>query len=60
MNHYRLRMLLRFELFAGGEANFHEKWIKRRGAEPVSWGLLDRKALEAADGSPVCCDTPTP
>ena len=35
-------------LFAGGEANFREKWIKRRGAEPVSWGMLDLKTLEAA------------
>src|SRR5215469_6921675 len=51
-------MLPSLMLFAGGEANFREKWIKRRDAEPVSWGLLDRKALEAADVSPVCCDTP--
>ena len=51
-------MLPGLKLFAGGEANFREKWIKRRGAEPVSWGLLDRKALEAADVCPVCCDTP--
>jgi 7,8-dihydropterin-6-yl-methyl-4-(beta-D-ribofuranosyl)aminobenzene 5'-phosphate synthase len=58
VNHYRSRMLPGLKLFAGGEANFREKWIKRRDAEPVSWGLLDRKALEAADVSPVCCDTP--
>ena len=58
VNHYRSRMLPGLKLFAGGEANFHEKWIKRRDAEPVSWGLLDRRALEAADVCPVCCDAP--
>jgi 7,8-dihydropterin-6-yl-methyl-4-(beta-D-ribofuranosyl)aminobenzene 5'-phosphate synthase len=58
VGHYRPRMRLDLRPYACGEANFHERWIKRRGAEPVSWGLLDRKALEAADVSPVCCDTP--
>jgi 7,8-dihydropterin-6-yl-methyl-4-(beta-D-ribofuranosyl)aminobenzene 5'-phosphate synthase len=45
-------------LFAGGEANFREKWVERRGAEPVSWGTLDRKTLEAAAVATVCCDAP--
>ena len=45
-------------LFAGGEANFQEKWIKRRGAEPVSWGMLDLKTLEAAAVGTVCCEAP--
>jgi 7,8-dihydropterin-6-yl-methyl-4-(beta-D-ribofuranosyl)aminobenzene 5'-phosphate synthase len=58
VGHYRLRMRPNLRLFAGGEANFREKWIKRRNADPVSWGLLDREALQAADVSAVCCDTP--
>jgi hypothetical protein len=45
-------------LYAGGEANFHEKWIKRRGADPVSWGQLDGKALEAAAVGTLCCNSP--
>ena len=55
---YRARMPADLRLFAGGEANFREKWIKRRGADPVSWGKLDRRALEAADVAPVSCETP--
>jgi 7,8-dihydropterin-6-yl-methyl-4-(beta-D-ribofuranosyl)aminobenzene 5'-phosphate synthase len=58
VSHYRARMRPDLRLFAGGEANFREKWIKRRGAEPVSWGMLDRKAMEAADVAPVCCEAP--
>jgi 7,8-dihydropterin-6-yl-methyl-4-(beta-D-ribofuranosyl)aminobenzene 5'-phosphate synthase len=58
VNHYRSRMRSDLRLFAGGEGNFREKWIKRRGADPVSWGLLDRKALEAVAVGTVCCDTP--
>jgi 7,8-dihydropterin-6-yl-methyl-4-(beta-D-ribofuranosyl)aminobenzene 5'-phosphate synthase len=58
VNHYRSRMRSDLRLVAGGEANFREKWIKRRGADPVSWGLLDRKALEAAAVGTLCCDTP--
>ena len=58
VNHYRSRMRSDLRLFAGGEANFREKWIKQRGADPVSWGLLDREALEAAAVGTVCCDTP--
>jgi len=58
VTHYRARMRADLRLFAGGEANFREKWIKRRGADPVSWGKLDRKALEAADVAPVSCETP--
>jgi 7,8-dihydropterin-6-yl-methyl-4-(beta-D-ribofuranosyl)aminobenzene 5'-phosphate synthase len=58
VGHYRSRMRPDLRFFAGGEANFREKWIKQRGAEPVSWGLLDRRALEAAAVDAVCCDTP--
>src|SRR5271169_6765438 len=52
--HHRARIRSDLRLVAGGEANFREKWIKRRGADPVSWGLLDRKALEAAAVGTVC------
>jgi 7,8-dihydropterin-6-yl-methyl-4-(beta-D-ribofuranosyl)aminobenzene 5'-phosphate synthase len=55
--HYRAGMRSDLKLFAGGESVFHEKWIKRRDADPVSWGMLDRSALEAAQIDPVCCDT---
>jgi 7,8-dihydropterin-6-yl-methyl-4-(beta-D-ribofuranosyl)aminobenzene 5'-phosphate synthase len=58
VGHYRAKMRSDLKLFAGGEANFREKWIKRRGADPVSWGVLNRKALEAADVGTVCCDIP--
>jgi 7,8-dihydropterin-6-yl-methyl-4-(beta-D-ribofuranosyl)aminobenzene 5'-phosphate synthase len=58
VNHYRSRMRSDLRLFAGGEANFREKWIKRRGVDPVSWGQLDRKALEAAAVGTLCCNTP--
>ncbi len=53
---HRAQMRPEIKLFVGGETAFHEKWIKRRGAEPVSWGVLDRGALEAADIGTVCCD----
>ena len=58
VTHYRARMRADLRLFAGGEANFREKWIKRRGADPVSWGVLDREALESAAVGTVCCDAP--
>ena len=58
VGHYRAQMRSDLKLFAGGEANFREKWIKRRGADPVSWGSLDRKALEAANVATVCCKAP--
>jgi 7,8-dihydropterin-6-yl-methyl-4-(beta-D-ribofuranosyl)aminobenzene 5'-phosphate synthase len=54
--HHRAHMSSDLKLFAGGEAAFDEKWIKRRGAEPVSWGMLERKAIEAAQIGTVCCD----
>jgi 7,8-dihydropterin-6-yl-methyl-4-(beta-D-ribofuranosyl)aminobenzene 5'-phosphate synthase len=56
VTHYRAKMRPDLRLFAGGEANFREKWIKRRGAEPVSWGMLDRETLEAAAVGTVCCE----
>ena len=58
VTHYRARMRSDLKLFAGGEANFGEKWIKRRGADPVSWGMLDREALEVTGVTAVCCDVP--
>jgi len=58
VTHYRAKMRPDLRLFAGGAANFREKWIKRRGAEPVSWGMLDRETLEAAAVGTVCCEAP--
>ena len=58
ISHYRARMRSDLKLFAGGEANFREKWIKQRGGGTVSWGRLDREALEAAEVGTVCCDVP--
>ena len=55
---YRAKMRPDLRLFAGGEANFREKWIKRRGAEPVSRGALDRETLEAAAVGTVCREAP--
>ena len=55
--HHRPRMPSDLKLFAGGESAFAEKWIKQRNADPVSWGMLDRKAIEAAQIGTVCCDT---
>lgn len=54
---HRANMRDDLRLFAGGETAFDEKWIKRRGADPVSWGVLDRAALEAAQVGTVCCGT---
>jgi 7,8-dihydropterin-6-yl-methyl-4-(beta-D-ribofuranosyl)aminobenzene 5'-phosphate synthase len=54
--HYRARMRSDLTLFAGGEANFREKWIKRRDGGIVSWGVLDREVLAAADVGTMCCE----
>ncbi len=54
--HNRSRMPSDLHLFAGGENAFAEKWIKRRNADPVSWGRLDRGAIEAEHVATVCCD----
>jgi 7,8-dihydropterin-6-yl-methyl-4-(beta-D-ribofuranosyl)aminobenzene 5'-phosphate synthase len=54
--HYRDRMRHDLRLFAGGKENFREKWVGSRDEEPVSWGALDRAALEAARVETVCCD----
>lgn len=43
-------------LFAGGEAAFSEKWMKRRDADPVSWGRLDRAAIARDGVAAVCCE----
>jgi len=54
--HYRDRMRDDLRLFAGGNESFREKWVGARDEEPVSWGALDRTALEAARVETVCCD----
>lgn len=54
--HHRARMPSDVKLVTGGESAFAEKWIKRRNADPVSWGRLDRTALEAEHVATVCCD----
>src|SRR5579862_3368901 len=53
---HRARMRDDLQLFAGGEANFRERWLGEGKGEPVSWGALDRDALEAARVATVCCD----
>jgi 7,8-dihydropterin-6-yl-methyl-4-(beta-D-ribofuranosyl)aminobenzene 5'-phosphate synthase len=53
---HRPRLRDDIELYTGGESAFREKWIKRRGADPVSWGALDRGAIEAARVGTQCCD----
>jgi 7,8-dihydropterin-6-yl-methyl-4-(beta-D-ribofuranosyl)aminobenzene 5'-phosphate synthase len=55
--HYRERMHPDLKLYAGGEQNFAERWIKRKEGGPVSWGRLDREKLEAARVETVCCDS---
>ncbi len=53
---HRAQMPPKMKLFAGGESAFREKWIKRRGADPVSWGVLDRGAIEAEQVATICCE----
>jgi 7,8-dihydropterin-6-yl-methyl-4-(beta-D-ribofuranosyl)aminobenzene 5'-phosphate synthase len=53
---HRPQMRQNLKLFAGGEANFDEKWIKRKEGGVVSWGRLDRAALDTARVETVCCD----
>ena len=50
--HHRAHMPTEVKLFTGGESAFAEKWIKRRNADPVSWGRLDR----SRDRSGACRD----
>ena len=54
--HYRDRLRDDLRLFFGGKETFREKWVGSRDEEPVSWGALDRAALEAAGVGTVCCD----
>ncbi len=54
--HHRAQMRSDIKLFTGGDSAFAEKWIRRRNAEPVSWGKLDRAAIEAEHIATVCCD----
>ena len=56
--HHRAQMPSSIKLFTGGDSAFAEKWLKRRNAEPVSWGKLDRSALEAERVATVCCGCP--
>jgi 7,8-dihydropterin-6-yl-methyl-4-(beta-D-ribofuranosyl)aminobenzene 5'-phosphate synthase len=53
---HRAQMPSDLKLFAGGENAFAEKWIKQSNANPVSWGMLERAAIEAAQIRTVCCD----
>ncbi len=55
---HRVHMPSDLKLFAGGENAFAEKWIKQRNVDPVSWGRLDRAAIEAEHVATVCCDGP--
>ncbi len=54
--HHRAHMPAEVKLFTGGESAFAEKWLKQRNADPVSWGRLDRAAIEAEHVATVCCD----
>ena len=54
--HHRARMRSDIKLFTGGASAFAEKWIKRRNTDPVSWGRLDRSAIEAERVATVCCE----
>ena len=54
--HHRAQMHPDVKLFTGGENAFAEKWIKQRNAGPVSWGRLDRAAIEAEHVATVCCE----
>ena len=53
---HRPQMRADLQLFAGGEANFDEKWIKPKEGGVVSWGRLERAALDAAGVETVCCE----
>ncbi|HUC10846.1 MAG TPA: MBL fold metallo-hydrolase [Stellaceae bacterium] len=55
---HRAQMPSEVKLFTGGAGAFAEKWVKRRNADPVSWGKLDRAVIEAEHVSTVCCDHP--
>jgi 7,8-dihydropterin-6-yl-methyl-4-(beta-D-ribofuranosyl)aminobenzene 5'-phosphate synthase len=57
VRHHQARLRPDVKLFAGGEANFAEKWIKRRDGSIASWGALDRAGITAAGIEAVCCDT---
>jgi 7,8-dihydropterin-6-yl-methyl-4-(beta-D-ribofuranosyl)aminobenzene 5'-phosphate synthase len=56
--HHRAQMRSEIKLFTGGESAFAEKWIKRRNADPVSWGRLHRAAIEAGHVAAICCEGP--
>jgi 7,8-dihydropterin-6-yl-methyl-4-(beta-D-ribofuranosyl)aminobenzene 5'-phosphate synthase len=54
---YRERMAPDLRLYAGGEETFREKWRRRKDAEPVPQGVINRQALADAHVGTVCCDT---
>lgn len=53
---HRAQLAPGIKLYAGDAAAFSEKWIKQRGADPVSWGRLDRAAIERGGVEAVCCE----
>jgi len=55
---YRAHMRDDINLYVGGETVFREKWIGRKGKEPLAWGAIDRSSLNALNVSQVCCDKP--
>ena len=52
---HRGRMRDDLALYVGAEDVFREKWIKEKGAEIETWGLLDRAEVVAQRVAPVCC-----
>jgi 7,8-dihydropterin-6-yl-methyl-4-(beta-D-ribofuranosyl)aminobenzene 5'-phosphate synthase len=44
-------------LYVGGETIFREKFVKE-GGETLSWGNLDREALQARKVESICCPAP--
>ena len=56
VTHYRPRMRPDLRLFAGGEANFREKWVKRRRRTGVLGYARPPDAEETAAVETVCCE----
>jgi len=54
---YRAEMRHDLALYVGGETIFREKFVKE-GDEALSWGNVDREALQAKNVESVCCPTP--
>ncbi|MCU4655157.1 MBL fold metallo-hydrolase [Roseibacterium sp. SDUM158016] len=45
-------------LVVGGETVFREKWIRGAGGEILSWGSVNRAAIEACNVPALCCHKP--